>query len=178
MRLSILTLAFLTACSIATVGQKQDPAAMLRAREQEVLVYIIRTQGRGSVLYDSTYGHGCRDRQWCRNEGAPDDAWQSYVRNSSDPAALRDLLPPDLPVTYESEIGDESAVRCTSRRYKLELSRVGVSADGNVAVVSYTHWHPMDHLGCGAISGATVVVRRSENGEWKQDPTPLSTVIN
>lgn len=35
----------------------------------------------------------------------------------------------------------------------------------------------MDHLGCGATSGATIVLKRSADGEWGNEQT-LRTVIS
>lgn len=143
----------------------------LSAAEREVLMYIIREHGRGAVLFDSTYGHRCATRPTatCEEPGAPAEAWEAYLRAASERAALRDLLPPDAGMTYASEIGDESRVPCERRRHKLELSRAGVSPDGRTAVVSYTHWIPMDHMGCGAVSGRTVLLRRDSDGAWRED---------
>jgi hypothetical protein len=80
-------------------------------------------------------------------------------------------------VTYASELGDESAVRCESRRHKLELSRVGVSPDGNAAIVNYALWIPVDHMGCGAVHGRLLLLKRSAGGEWQED-RPLSMTIS
>lgn len=112
------------------------------AVEREVLMYIIREHGRGAVLRDSTEG------------GAPR-------------AALRDLLPAEAQVTYASELPDQSAVPCKQRRGTLGISRVRVSPGGDAAVVSYSLWIPMDHLGCGAVSGRTVRVRRARGRGWE-----------
>jgi hypothetical protein len=149
--------------------------------EQEVWALIIRQQGGGAALRDSTYGHGCRRRFWggsCDlSPGVPADAWDSYITASAEPAALRDLLPANASPAFASDIGDESGVPCRRRRTKLQLSRVGFSDDGIYAVVSYFLWIPMDHLGCGAGSGATLLLYRTAEGEWVVD-RPILTVVS
>lgn len=163
------------ACAMAGSGARPSRAA----EEQAVLMMIIAEQGRGAVLRDSTWGHRCAPpaKYVCPNPGAPADVWAGFIQASSEPAALRDLLPPGFAATYTADIGNESALPCERRRSKLQLSRVGFSADGSRAVVSYTHWRPMNHLGCGAVAGQTVLLRRERDGTWTKE-RPLSSVVS
>lgn len=170
-----LLLAIGTAACAAAGGA---PRVAPEQAEREVLMMIIRENGRGAVLLDSTYGHRCMERRTRMCDTPPDvpvATWESYLRAASAPAALRDLLPADVATTYASTLGDESARPCRERREKLQLSRAGISPDGRTAIVSYSVWMPMDHLGCGAVHGATLLLRRAGDGAWEED-RPLSFV--
>lgn len=164
------------ACAVAGTGTPVDPAVA----EREVLMMIIAKHGRASVLIDSTWAPGCAQNRTgvCANPpGVAPETWESYLRTSGSRAALRDLLPGDAQVTYASEVGDESSLPCESRRHKLQLSRVGISPDGNAAIVNYTRWIPMDHFGCGAVRGALMLLRRAAEGGWQED-RPLSITVS
>jgi hypothetical protein len=153
----------LASCAPAATGAGNGA----RTTEQEVLMMVIREHGRGAALADSTYGHGCMQRRTgCDNPGAPADAWEDYLRTSSERVALRDLLSRDAGLPFVSELGDESRLPCEQRRRKLHLSRAGLSRDGRPAVVTYGTWIPRDHLGCGATAGATLLLRRAADGSW------------
>jgi hypothetical protein len=163
------------ACAAAGAGTPVDTAAA----EREVLMMIIAKHGSGAVLMDSTYGHGCMEHRtgYCDNPPAPQEPWQAYLQAASEPVLLRDLLPSDARFTYVSQLGGESGVQCERRRRKLQLSRVGLSRDGRWGVVTYGVSVPASSPMCHTGYGATVLVRRSEDGGWVVD-RPLSTTIS
>ncbi len=152
-----------------------------RTAEQEVWELIIRERGRGAALRDSTWGDRCgASGPGCDGpapEGVPAEAWQQYLELNRAPSGLRGLLPADMPVTFVSELPEQSALPCRARRSTMGLSRAGFSADGTVAVVWTSSWYPMNHLGCGAVRGALFLLRRDPAGAWKID-RPLMIVTS
>ena len=155
------------------------PEAGHRTAEQEVLLMIVAEHGRGAVLMDNTFGHGCLEssENWCDEPSAPPEAWQAYLRAANRSVPLRDLLPATRPFTYASDLGDQSVLPCERRSGKLQLSRVGFSRDGRWGIVTYGVSMPATAPMCSHGYGATVVVRRGDDGAWVVDRA-LSTTIS
>lgn len=161
------------ACAAAAGPRPADTAAA----EREVLMMIIAEHGRGAVLMDSTYGHACMERRTGRCDiEAPQAPWQAYLQAASRRFSLRGLLPADAAFTYEEDVGDQSALPCERRRHKLQLSRAGISPDGGWGVVMYYVSLPASAPMCTTGYGATVLVRKTEDGRWVIDRALMTTI--
>jgi hypothetical protein len=150
------------------------------AAEQAVLAFVLQEYGSGAAVNDSTWSHRCSSESdgYCRRPSiVTPSLWSSYLRTIRTSEAVRDLLAPAALVDFVSTLEERPETPCRERRRKIELSRVGVGHDGREAIVSYVVWLPMNHLGCGAVHGATILLRRTASGQWARAAI-LSTVVS
>jgi hypothetical protein len=167
-------------CAAVCLAQSSPLDAQSTASEQEILGFILREHGAGAAVNDSTWSHTCRnsDDRICERPLSVDpELWANYLDAIRSRMAVRDLLPVELRVTFTSDLAESASTACALRSRKIELSRAGLSRDGNAAIVSYAVWMPMDHLGCGAVSGRTILLRRTPAGHWEVVET-LSMVVS
>ena len=153
-------------------------AAQARTPEQEVLAFMIARHSHNAVLNDSAWV-SCPSAGACRPvDGVPADLWAEYVRATREPALLRDLLPADLDVLFQSEHVEDPSTPCSQRKNRLRLSRPGVSADGTAAVIWWSFVVSREHLGtCGGVGGGTLLLRKNALGVWEVE-RPLSMFVS
>lgn len=183
--LSGLLVLVMAACA-GPAGGRALPSPVTGAErsavERSVWDFIIQTHGQGAVLRDSTSrgpshcSPGDPPSACAPPSGVPAQLWSAYLAANPSRQELRPLLSADSTRRFASEV-DESGVECTRRSPRLEMSRVGLDRRGTMAIVSYVLWIPMNHLGCGAISGAEVLLRRDGKGRWHV-VQPLSATVS